>query len=146
MKGRELVVDGLFAGVFSPGIMNVLIDSNNTISQGFKLIASAARTEVIKFGFSLFTPISTVNGTVSKGALKGLKFQFDVAGIAGDVVTGGGPSSFVPSFPQLGPLANLVKSTSSITEKALKGKSVSSESISQANGFIKDLINSFFND
>ena len=152
-KGRELVLNALFVGVWTPGIMNVLIDSNDTISNGFKLISKTANNELIKFGFSLFSPISTVEHTVSKGKFKGLTFQFDLSGPAGDLATsengeafitsGGLLNGLVPSFPQLGPLGNLAKATSSITQKAVLGESVGRESVSQAQGLIKDLINAF---
>jgi RHS repeat-associated protein len=152
-KGRELVLDALFVGVWTPGIMNILIDSNDTISNGFKLISKTANNELIKFGFSLFSPLSTVEHTVTKGKFMGLTFQFDLSGPLGDYATsengeafitsGGLLNGLVPSFPQLGPLGNLAKVTSSITQKAVLGESVGRESVSQAQGLIKDLINAF---
>ncbi len=91
--------------------------------------------------------------TVSKGKFKGLKLQFDLSGPAGDLATsdniesfvtsGGFLNGLVPSFPQLGPLGNLAKATSSITQKAVLGESVGRESVSQEQGLIKDLINAY---
>ena len=143
-KGRQIVLDGLFHGVFTPGLSRLYMDSNTTISNGFKLIGKSAATELVKFGFSLFSPAATLEKTV----FGKLKIKFDVAGIAGDIYTTDdlsnvNLSTFVPAFQQLEAFENLVKSTATITEKALKGESLARESGNQFIGLFKDLAAAF---
>ena len=147
-KGREIVLNGLSQGVFSPGLFRLYQDSNTTISNGFKLIGRSAAKELVKFGFSLFSPASTLEHTISKGKFKGLDISFDAAGILGDIATTDdlsklSLSTFVPALSQLKAFAGLAKSTASITEKAVRGESVPQEARSQAINFLKDVANAF---
>jgi len=137
-KGRELVFDALSNGFFSPGLFNILNDSNTTISNGFKLISQSAAQNLTNFGFSLFSPATTI-----RGAFRGLEFDFNLAGIVGAAVTGGGPSAVVPSLPQLGPLANLASGAAAVTETAVGGGNITDQLVGQTSGLIVSVVNAF---